>query len=258
MQSGDATSSSAVVWAKAASAHDGGGRLVVDVTRDDDPGFARARRFTGPAATRATDFTAQLALPDLPAGAHLLYRAGFGEPTPDRMTVGRTRTAAVDDRELRFVWSGDTVGQGWGIDPARGGLAAYTAMRALAPDFFVHVGDMIYADSPLVAEVPLDDGTVWRNLVTPAKQRVAETLDDFRGCFAYPFLCPEFQRFAREVPLYAIWDDHEVFNDWWPGAVRDDARATEQRADVLARHAQRAMREYVPLRPSPHLYQNIH
>jgi alkaline phosphatase D len=263
VQSGDATSSSAVVWAKATGEDaERGGRLVVDVTRVDDPGFVRARRVMGPRATPATDLTAQLVVEGLPAGAPLLYRAGFvraglGEPSPESMTMGRTRTAATDDRELRFVWSGDTVGQGWGIDPERGGLAAYGAMRALAPDFFVHVGDMIYADSPLVAEVPLDDGTVWRNLVTPAKQRVAETLDDFRGCFAYPFLCSEFQRFAREVPLYAIWDDHEVFNDWWPGAVRSDPRATEQRADVLARHALRAMREYVPLRPSARLYRSV-
>lgn len=262
VQSGDATSSSAVVWAKAAEADAGvarGGRLVVDVTGADDPAFTRARRFVGPHATAETDFTAQLAVSALPAGQTLLYRASFGDPTPNTMTVGTTRTAPTDDRALRFAWSGDTVGQGWGIDTARGGLAAYAAMRAQAPDFFVHVGDMIYADSPLVAEVPLDDGTVWRNLLTPAKQKVAETLNDFRGCFAYPFLCKEFQRFARDVPLYAVWDDHEVFNDWWPGAVRDDPRAVEGRADVLAPRALRAMREYVPLRAgaSPHLYRSV-
>ncbi|MBK6463802.1 MAG: hypothetical protein IPF92_22775 [Myxococcales bacterium] len=49
VQSGDATSSSAVVWAKATGEDaERGGRLVVDVTRVDDPGFVRAPRH-GPA-----------------------------------------------------------------------------------------------------------------------------------------------------------------------------------------------------------------
>ncbi|HQY64875.1 MAG TPA: PhoD-like phosphatase N-terminal domain-containing protein, partial [Polyangiaceae bacterium] len=78
VQSGDATSSSAVVWAKATGEDaERGGRLVVDVTRVDDPGFVRARRVMGPRATPATDLTAQLVVEGLPAGAPLLYRAGF-------------------------------------------------------------------------------------------------------------------------------------------------------------------------------------
>ena len=58
-------------------------------------------------------------------------------------------------------------------------------MRQLEPDLFVHCGDTIYADNPLVAELTLDDGTVWRNLVTPAKSKVAETLDEYRGNYLY-------------------------------------------------------------------------
>ncbi len=253
VQSGDSTARSAVIWARGA-----GGRLVVDVTTEDDLAFSRARRVRGPIASAATDLTAQLVLAGLPPGRALRYRAGFGEaPAPEAMTVGQTRTAPEDDRDLTFAWSGDTVGQGWGIDLARGGLGAYAAMRALRPDCFVHVGDMIYADSPLVAEVPLDDGSTWRNLVTPAKAKVAESLDDFRGNFAYAFHCPEFRAFAREVPLYAVWDDHEVWNDWWPGAIKDDPRYGERSADVLARRAWQAMHEYVPFRPAARLYRSV-
>ena len=36
--------------------------------------------------------------------------------------------------------------------------------------------------------MPLDDGTLWRNLVTPAKSKVAETLDEFRGNYLYNLL----------------------------------------------------------------------
>ena len=39
-------------------------------------------------------------------------------------------------------------------------------MRRAQPDLFIHCGDTIYADAPLVAEVKLDDGRVWRNVVT--------------------------------------------------------------------------------------------
>jgi phosphodiesterase/alkaline phosphatase D-like protein len=34
----------------------------------------------------------------------------------------------------------------------------------------------------------LPGGRTWRNVITPAKSKVAETLDDFRGAFAYNLL----------------------------------------------------------------------
>lgn len=253
VQSGDVDSTSVVLWARAERP---GERLVVDVTERSDPAFSRAKRLFGPRADSETDLTAQLLVTGLPAGADLLYRARFGEQSPT-FGEGSVRTAPTDDRDLTFAWSGDTVGQGWGIDVARGGLASYRAMGEARPAFFVHVGDMIYADGPLEPEVKLPDGTLWKNLVLPAKRKVAETLQDFRDAFAYPSNCEQFRTFARDVPVYAIWDDHEVWNDFWPGQVTTDPRYTEKRADVLAARAFRAMHEHVPFRPSPTLYRRV-
>lgn len=256
VQSGDTTAHSAVVWAKATN-HPGG-RLVVDVTRAGDPEFANARRFQGSLASSETDRTARALVEGLDPGTEWLFRAGFGDaPRPDRMAYGRTRTAPDDDRDVRLAWSGDTVGQGWGIDVSRGGLATYRALHEAKPHAFLHVGDMIYADGVIEPEVRLDDGSVWRNLVTPAKRKVAETLDDFRGNFAYSFECDTFRSCAAEVPLYAMWDDHEVANDFWPGRVLEDPRFHEKRCDVLVPNALRAMREYVPFRESKTLYRSV-
>ena len=35
------------------------------------------------------------------------------------------------------------------------------------------------ADQHVPAEIALDDGRMWKNVVTPAKSKVAETLDEF-------------------------------------------------------------------------------
>ena len=101
---------------------------------------------------------------------------------PCQVTFGRRRHAG---RPVRVVWTADVCGQGWGIDPSRGGMQLFKRMADASPDLFLHVGDTIYADGPLRAEVTLDDGTVWRNIVTPAKSKVAETLDEYRGNHLY-------------------------------------------------------------------------
>jgi alkaline phosphatase D len=147
------------------------------------------------------------------------------------------------------VWSGDLAGQGWGINPDLGGYRIFAAMAALEPDFFLCSGDTVYADGPLAPTVALSGGRTWRNLVTPAKSKVAETLDEFRGQFAYNLLDHNLRAFAARVPQINQWDDHEVHNNWFPGQVLADARYTERRADVLAARARQAFFEYLPIAP---------
>src|SRR5215471_2403958 len=92
-------------------------------------------------------------------------------------------------------------------------------MRQLAPDFFIHSGDQIYADGVLQPEVPLSDGSLWHNVVTDAKSHVAITLEDFRGNFASNLMDANKRRFASEVPFLVQWDDHETRNNWYPGQI---------------------------------------
>lgn len=249
VQTGDVTDARAVVWSRT----DRPARLVVEWATNER--FEQARVVTGPAALEHSGFTASIDLRELPPGEQIFYRVRFeslespgtfSEPVP-----GRFRTAPWGPRPIRVVWSGDMVGQGWGIDPARGGLRMYDALLRAAPDVFIHSGDMIYADGPLVPEVTLDDGSVWRNVVTEAKSKVAETLDEFRGNFVYHLMDEQARRFHATVPMIAQWDDHEVVNNWFPGLQLDyDDRYRVKSVSLLAARAKQAMFESVPLRRS--------
>jgi alkaline phosphatase D len=252
VQSGDVTDSTAIVWSKS----DRLARMLVEW--DTEPTFRNPRRVAGPVATGDTDFCVRADLEQLPPGTRVHYRVVFEPPDEPRArsepAAGSFVTAPAVRADVRadvlVAWSGDTAGQGWGINLEWGGMKIYESMRRLRPDVFVHCGDQIYADSPILPEVTLADGSIWKNVTTPAKSKVAETLDEFRGNFAYNLLDASVRRFNAEVALLCEWDDHEIHNNWYPGQILEDARYTEKSASVLAARARRAMLDYTPIRPS--------
>ena len=215
-----------------------------------------ARRVRGPQTTEAAGYTARVDLTGLPPGQRIFYRVQFEDLADSRnlsIPAGGTflqRRGAT--RDVTFAWSADTVGQGWGINTAWGGLRMYETMRLARPDFFIHTGDTIYADSPVPPEIKLPDGTMWRNVVTAEKSKVAETLDEFRGNYAYNLLDDNVRRFNREIPQLWLWDDHEVRNNWYPGMSLDaDERYRQKDSRVLAANARQAFLEYSPIRLAP-------
>jgi alkaline phosphatase D len=246
---GDVTDGRAVVWSRC----DRPARMqVLWSTRES---FTDARRVAGPVAAEATGLTARLDLSGLPPGQRVFYRVLFEDLGDARAkslpATGSFRTPPAARGDVRLAFSADTCGQGWGIDEARGGFLTYESMRRAEPDVFVHLGDTIYGDNPLVPERTLEDGTLWRNLVTPAKAKVAETLDEFRGNHLYNRLDAHLRRFESEVSQVVIWDDHEVLNNWYPGERLDDPRYAERDVSVLAARARQAFLEHVPLRATP-------
>jgi alkaline phosphatase D len=220
-----------------------------------DAGLSAARRVRGGLAGTSGGLTARLVLTGLPPGRRVFYRVRFQDASDPALlsapVEGSFRTPPGDDAEVSFAWGADTVGQGWGIDVERGGMRTYESIRRAAPDFFIHCGDTIYADNVLKPEVTLADGSSWRNLVTPAKSVVAQTLDEFRGHHLYNFLDENLRRCNAEVPVVATWDDHEVVNNWYPGYELADGRYTECAADVLSARALQAFLEYQPVRTGP-------
>ena len=178
---GIAAADRAVVWSRC----DRPARMVVEYATTDR--FTDVRRVIGPAALEGSDFTARTTLDRLPPGQHIFYRVTFedlaelGSFSEPVQGVFRTPAAEAGASDLTLAWSADTVGQGWGINQEWGGLKLYETMLRAQPDVFINSGDTIYADQPVKAEVTLDDGTIWKNLVTEAKSRPAESVADFRG-----------------------------------------------------------------------------
>jgi alkaline phosphatase D len=249
VQSGDVGVDSAVVWARA----DRPARMLVEVATT--PSFHDVRDVVAVDALPETDCAAKVLLDDLPAAQDIFYRIAFqdlsfpnavGEPQ-----IGRFRTAPADRRSVSFTWSGDSMGQGWGIDPARGGMRTYGAMLRDRPDFFIHCGDIIYADCPIPAEVKLPDGQIWKSIVTEEKSKVAETHAEFRGNYKYNLLDENLRAFNAEVPVFAQWDDHEVIDDWWPGQLVARKEYRERSVLMLAARGRRAFNEFMPVRDTP-------
>jgi alkaline phosphatase D len=246
LQSGDIGANHGVVWARA----DRPARAVFEVATNE--GFRDARTLPYADVLPENDYIAKLLAEDLPAGQNIFYRVTFSDLTDVKAisepVSGRFRTAPADLRDVSFTWSGDTVGQGWGIDESRGGMKAYATMLNHQPDFFVHCGDTVYADGPLKAEVDLPDGTKWKNLMTDEKAKVAETLAEFRGQYKYNLMDKHLLAFNVQVPMLAQWDDHEVTNNWSDSKVLGDAY-TEKNVRLLSARALRAFHEFVPIAP---------
>ncbi len=246
VQAGDFAADGAIVWSRS----DRAARMIVDYATTES--FADPKRLVGPLALEATDFTSRVRITGVAPGQTVFYRVSYLDlgdyKTMSAPTAGRFRTPPSTNNDVSFVWSADTVGQGFGINPDSGGMTIYEAMRKLSPDFFVHSGDTIYADNPLQAERKLPDGTIWRNTVTEAKSKVAETLDEYRGNHRYNFLDDNLRAFNAEVPMLAQWDDHEVIDNWyWERRLDSDPRYREKSVAVLAANAERAFREYLPI-----------
>jgi len=247
--SGDVSTDSAVIWARA----DRSARMRVEYSSVES-----FKTILGAASAEALpdrDFTSKLLLDGLPPGQDIFYRVRFEDIAESGISgetqLGHFRTAPAEPASISFVWSGDTAGQGWGIDPARGGMRSYSTMLENRPDFFIHSGDHIYADCPIPAELKLPDGNIWRNIVTEEKSVVAHSLAQFRGNYKYNLLDDNLRAFNAQVPMLAQWDDHEVTNDWSPAGTADETGYAEDGTSRLAARAARAFHEFMPIRSIP-------
>ncbi|HXH84764.1 MAG TPA: alkaline phosphatase D family protein, partial [Candidatus Tectomicrobia bacterium] len=122
----------------------------------------------------------------------------------DHEVDGEFRTAPPEDEPatVRFLWSGDLGGGGF-CRRLVDGYAIFRVMARSAADFFVFVGDTAYTDIPCRGHD-----------VVPGPPAPAQTVAEYRAHHRYNREDPAFQAFLRRTPVYAIWDDHEVRNNF--------------------------------------------
>jgi alkaline phosphatase D len=146
------------------------------------------------------DLTGKLILNGLAPATRYTVRVSQGEARVAAEFV----TAPAPDSAARvtFIWSGDLGGGGY-CRPQDGGYRIFRPMAERRADFFLFVGDTIYAD------VPCD-----RPGVVPGADFRARTLTEYRARHRYQLEDPPLQGLLRGTSVYAIWDDHEVRNDF--------------------------------------------
>jgi alkaline phosphatase D len=207
----------AIVWARAPEA----GPVQIEV---GEAGDAAARVVTRSAAP-ADDLVVRLPLAGLTPATRHRYVIAQG----DERVEGEFATAPSPGEPARvtFLWSGDLGGEGR-CRPADGDYTIFRAMARHAADFFLFVGDTVYADVPCGPES------------APGAGFRARTLAEYRTRHRHNRADPAVQDFLRRTPVYAIWDDHDVRNnfagpgdplmpvgrraflDYWPVAAGDD------------------------------------
>jgi alkaline phosphatase D len=170
------------------------------------------------------DFTRQFALSQLrPATSYELRVESRGvDGKPGAVEEGHFRTAQVASDPQRVVFVAATC---FGNDDQDSpeGFKIYRAISALAPNFFVHTGDIIYYDE------------------------LAKTVDLARWHWQRMYSWPSNVAFHRGIASYFMKDDHDTwYNDCWP------TLQSRFMGDFTFRQGQAVFREQVPIGELPY------
>lgn len=167
------------------------------------------------------DYTRQLHLEDLAAGAHYALlvegRADASDDSPCRLEGG-FHTAPAPDAAARVTFTVVTGQDYHRREDKANGHKIYPVMRKLDPDFFIHTGDIVYFDR-----------------LRPFATNLAAARFKWNRIDALPF-----QRdFHNQVASYFMKDDHDTLrDDCWPG---------QRYGDLTFEQGKRLFLEQVPM-----------
>ena len=176
----DATHDSVLIWVRG----DGAARVRVDFGNDAAPN----QLTPGPTVALAsdTDFCATIPLAQLAPGKSWIYRIVDAESGKPLSEPGRFKTAPTNAVPFTFAFSAD-------MDESYQPFKLFDVIDGKQPDFFLHLGDMVYADLP--------------------RQRFRPSVSHYRAKHAAVRKDRHLQNFLSRYVTYAIWDDHETEDD---------------------------------------------
>ena len=222
---GEVTSTSAVLWGKAAKS----GKYTLDVARNRR---FRDRALHSVVAQRSHDNTVQKRVKQLRPNTKYWFR--FVGRRGKRSDVGTFRTApkVKQNATIRFGWSGDQ-----DFNPEPGKTTPYwnngevlARMKAERNHFNVMLGDTIYSDS----EVP--------GRLNPIALSVKQKWAKYKVNLGNRSL----QALRRSAAFYSHWDDHEFVNDFSPAENSFDNNVNVN-GRTLYNRGQKAFRDYAPV-----------
>lgn len=203
---GEVSSDSAVIWSRT----DRAAVMNVRLIGGKHNGIQKTR------VKAEDDFTGKIALDDLKADTEYRYQVWFGDDEQEHKSqearvTGSFRTAPAPKKEasVTFAWGGDLAGQNVCRDASEG-FPIFNALNRMSLDFFIGLGDMIYADGTCEATGRYGNSQVPGNFLQAAN------MTDYWAHWKYNREDNSYRTLLGKMPYYAIWDDHEVVNDFGP------------------------------------------
>ncbi|MDN5869635.1 MAG: alkaline phosphatase D family protein [Nitrococcus sp.] len=244
---GDVTTDSAVIWSRTnqeAVMH------VMARARGIVRGGGGPRHYATP-VDAASDYTGKVFVEGLDPDTAYTYQVWFSgdldvapAASARRGSNGtghfHTAPSADDAQAVTLAWAGDIGGQNVCRDVQRG-FPGFTALNAIDLDFFIGLGDLIYADG--VCEEIGNYG----NRQIPGGFGPSADIETFWAHWKYNREEPEYQKLLANTPFYAIWDDHEVVNNFGPLHDTRDEEPYTPGEDLLPL-GRRAFLDYNPVR----------
>jgi len=207
VSTGDIRSESAVIWSRT----DQESEMHVMVYKKGKK-VAKAKTHVD----AARDYTGKIEIHGLQPDTAYSYKVWFsddeqGNADDSMKTMGKFITApkANQNRAISFAWGGDVAGQNNCRD-AEQGFPIFNAINAEQIDFFIGLGDMIYADGICAAVGRYGNAQVEGNFVQAAD------MENYWAHWKYNREDSGYAQLLASIPYYAIWDDHEVVNDFGP------------------------------------------
>ncbi len=208
----DATHDSVLIWVRG----DGAARVRVDFGSDG----TSAQLAAGPSAVLAkdADYSATIPLTQLTSGKTWSYRIVDAESGKPLSEPGRFKTAPTGAVPFTFAFSAD-------MEESYQPFQLFDVIDSKQPDFFLHLGDTVYADHP--------------------PEGFAPSVSHYRNKHAANRKDRHLQNFLARHVTYAIWDDHEtednfnslnphmekalqVYKEYWPCKAADPAALYRQ------------------------------
>ncbi|RXJ73689.1 alkaline phosphatase [Veronia nyctiphanis] len=111
-------------------------------------------------------------------------------------------------------------------------------------DAVIHLGDYLYEYGS--DGYATEDAAAMGRL--PSKGSECLTLDDYRKRYAQYRSDPNLQALHADIPMIAVWDDHEIANDAWKNGAENHDDVTEGSYDARRAAAAAAWVEWLPVR----------
>lgn len=161
---------------------------------------------------RVLTLTADTAVDD----GHVVFE--FALPNGHRIT-GTLSHGGVEYEYTMTIKQLDSAGMRIAVAGCQAGQAkaehAHDVIRCQSPDLLVHLGDFVYADAENLSR----NGETAVNV----RYQVIRTVgaDAYRPHFRSFKKSRQWKRLAAEVGVWGIWHDHELFDNWAYGDVKN-------------------------------------